>query len=138
LKTTIKSPVMKQQRMQQPNDSAKSDIILVASDSVERSNSFVGWMNDLPLFLTRDASRTIPLFDLLEKSASLIFPKNNNERSAPLGSPSVSQTKTTAIMKDDKNDRLKALEAKRYAASQGTLSLDVGVYCEIFSSLQTK
>jgi hypothetical protein len=139
LKTTIKSPDMKQQRMRQPNDSAKSDIVLVASDSVESSNSFVGWMNDLPLFLTRDASRTIPLFGLLEKSASLIFPKNNNiDRSAPLVSPSVSQTKTTAIMKDDKNDRLKALEAKRYAASQGTLSLDFGMYCEIFSSLQSK
>jgi hypothetical protein len=70
------------------------------------------WMNDLPLFLTRDASRTIPLFGLLEKQAALVFPKKETTVS-----PSSPSTKTTVIQKSDQ-DRLKSLEDKRYAASR--------------------
>jgi hypothetical protein len=92
----------KEQQQQLSSRDAENDI----------GKGFSDWMNDLPLFLTRDASRTIPLFGLLEKQAALVFQRK--ETTATASSPS---TKTTVIQKSDQ-DRLKLLEEKRYAASR--------------------
>jgi hypothetical protein len=89
---------------QQPQELNKD----VEKDS---GKDFSSWMNDLPLFLTRDASRTIPLFGLLEKQAAPVFPKKE------AATPSSPSTKTTAVQKSDQ-DRHKILEEKRYAASR--------------------
>ena len=85
-----------------------------ATADVDTKN-VLGWMSDLPLFLTRDVSRTVPLFGLFSK-------KSNDVREKALIVSATVPLKDTAALHKQKQpshaERLKVIEEKRYAASR--------------------
>lgn len=78
-------------------------------------NKLLGWMSDLPLFLTRDVSRTVPLFGLFPK-------KSNDVNKKALVVTATVPLKGASLLNKEKQpshaERLKVIEEKRYAASR--------------------
>jgi hypothetical protein len=79
------------------------------------NNNVLGWMSDLPLFLTRDVSRTVPLFGLFPK-------KSNKDNDNALIVAATVPLRDAALLNKQKlpshAERLKVIEEKRYAASR--------------------
>ena len=102
---TVKSSIKKQSRLE-PEIESPLDV---------SNTNVLGWMSDLPLFLTRDVSRTVPLFGL--------FPKKSNEvkDKALIVAVTVPLRDVASLSKQKQPshaERLKVIEEKRYAASR--------------------